>query len=88
MNRAIIVALFVSTIAAAAPAFATDATATSDGLSPAVSQTQPAALTRAQVKAELAAARRSGELDPVNSASYPQLLPYQQHRARNAAGNA
>jgi hypothetical protein len=37
---------------------------------------------RAEVKAELASARRAGDLDAVNSLSYPQLRPYQERHAQ------
>jgi Domain of unknown function (DUF4148) len=43
-----------------------------------------APITRAQVKAELAAAKKSGQLDLIHSETYPQLLPYQAARKANA----
>lgn len=40
-------------------------------------QAADTSLSRAQVKAELVAANKNGQLDVVRSESYPQLLPYQ-----------
>ena len=43
-----------------------------------------APVTRAQVKAELVAAEKNGQLDVVRTESYPQLLPYQAAQDGNA----
>jgi hypothetical protein len=81
MKRTLIQALLISAaLVATAPAFAAEyaqAQATADG-----------AKTRAEVKAELAAARRNGDLDAVNINTYPQLLPYQQRHAQIVAMRA
>lgn len=42
-------------------------------------------VTRAQVKAELVAAKESGQLNLIHTESYPQLLPYQTARNVDAA---
>jgi hypothetical protein len=46
--------------------------------------------TRAEVKAELIAAQRSGEYQAirVDADSYPQLIPYRTHSRRTPAGPA
>jgi hypothetical protein len=80
MKRALINGLLISALLAAAPVFA-------DNLA------QPASpnvtgKTRAEVKAELATARRNGDLEAVNDRTYPQLLPYQQRHAQLAASRA
>ena len=49
---------------------------------PAFAQTTSVGKSRAEVKAELASARRAGDLDAVNSLSYPQLRPYQERHAQ------
>jgi hypothetical protein len=67
MKRVLIGSLLVAVLASTAPAFAQSSNA--------------APRTRAEVKAELIAARNSGELDTIHSESYPQLLPYQSSRA-------
>ncbi|KIG10135.1 DUF4148 domain-containing protein [Caballeronia concitans] len=66
MNRSLTIGIVVSALLAAAPAFA---------------QSTYGAKSRAEVKAELATARRAGDLDPINQLSYPQLRPYQQRHA-------
>ncbi|MDB5784097.1 DUF4148 domain-containing protein [Caballeronia mineralivorans] len=75
MKRALIGSLFVAVLVSSAPAFAQSSDVA-----------QPNAYgpkTRAEVKAELAAAKASGELDAIDTDSYPQLLPYQTARARH-----
>ncbi|SAK69042.1 hypothetical protein AWB79_03646 [Caballeronia hypogeia] len=67
MKSTLISGLVLSALLATAPAFA---------------QTANAGMSRAQVKAELASARRAGDLDAVNSLSYPQLRPYQERHAQ------
>jgi hypothetical protein len=67
VKNTLIGGLVLSALLAAAPAFA---------------QTTSVSKTRAQVKAELASARSSGDLDAVNSLSYPQLRPYQERHAQ------
>ena len=67
MKNTLIGGLLLSALLAAAPAFA---------------QSTSVAKTRAQVKAELASARSSGDLDAINSLSYPQLRPYQERHAQ------
>jgi len=74
MKRALVGSLLVVALASSASAFAQ---------SPNV-----APRTRAEVKAELIAARNSGELDAIHSESYPQLLPYQTATARDALRTA
>jgi hypothetical protein len=69
MKRALIGGLLFAVLASSASAFAQSSNA--------------APRTRAEVKAELIAARNSGELEAIHSESYPQLLPYQTtHAAR------
>ena len=72
MKRALVGSLFVAALVSSAPVFAqsTD-TAQQNGYAP---------RTRAEVKAELIAAQKSGELDAIHTESYPQLLPYQTAR--------
>jgi len=67
MVRTLCIGVVMSALLAASPAFA-----------------QPAygAKSRAEVKAELANARRAGDLDAVNQLSYPQLRPYQERHAQ------
>ncbi|WP_321801518.1 DUF4148 domain-containing protein [Caballeronia sp. J97] len=67
MKNALIGGLLLSTLLATAPAFA---------------QSAYAGKTRAEVKTELANAQRAGDLDAVNSLSYPQLRPYQERHAQ------
>ena len=81
MKRALIGSLFVAVLVSSAPVFAqaTDA----------AQQNAYAPRTRAEVKAELIAAQKSGELDTIRTESYPQLLPYQTARfERVAVGTA
>jgi hypothetical protein len=74
MKNALISGLVLSALLATAPAFA---------------QSAYGAKSRAEVKAELASARRAGDLDAVNSLSYPQLRPYQErHEQQRANVNA
>jgi len=73
MKRALIGSLFVAALFSSAPVFA-QSTDT-------VQQHAYAPRTRAEVKAELIAAQKSGELDAIHTESYPQLLPYQTTRA-------
>jgi hypothetical protein len=73
MKRALIGGLLFAVLASSAPAFAQSSSA--------------APRTRADVKAELIAARNSGELDLIHSESYPQLLPYQTSRNARATSN-
>ncbi len=54
-------------------------------------QSTDAPISRADVKAQLAAADKNGQLDVVRTESYPQLLPYQAAQAAtptNAGGLA
>ncbi|BAN24729.1 DUF4148 domain-containing protein [Caballeronia insecticola] len=67
MKNTLIGGLLISALLATAPAFA---------------QTSYGGKTRAEVKAELASARRAGDLDAVNALSYPQLRPYQERHAQ------
>lgn len=67
MKNTLIGGLLVSALLATAPAFA---------------QSSYAGKSRAEVKAELASARRAGDLEPINSLSYPQLRPYQERHAQ------
>jgi Domain of unknown function (DUF4148) len=62
MKHALIGSLFVAVLVSSAPVFA---------------QSAYAPRTRAEVKAELIAAQKSGELETIHSESYPQLRPYQ-----------
>jgi protein involved in sex pheromone biosynthesis len=71
MKRALISSLLIVVLASSASAFA--------------QSSNVAPRTRAEVKAELTAARNSGELDAIRSDSYPQLLPYQTAKARGAS---
>jgi|GEM_PF-1456463 len=66
MKNTLIGGLVLSALLATAPAFA---------------QSTFAGKSRAEVKAELATARSAGDLDAVNSLSYPQLRPYQERHA-------
>ncbi|WP_250453928.1 DUF4148 domain-containing protein [Caballeronia sp. ATUFL_M2_KS44] len=66
MNRSLTIGIVVSALLATVPAFA---------------QSAYGAKSRAEVKAELATARRAGDLDAINQLSYPQLRPYQQRHA-------
>lgn len=70
MKRVLIGSLLVAVLASSASAFAQS------------SNTAPK--TRAEVKAELIAARNRGELDAIHSESYPELLPYQTARSPDA----
>jgi hypothetical protein len=72
MKRALIGSLFVAVLVSSAPVFAQSTDAGQ--------QNAYAARTRAEVKAELIAAQKSGELDAIHTESYPQLLPYQTAR--------
>lgn len=72
MKRALIGSLFVAVLVSSAPVFAQSADA--------VQQSAYALRTRAEVKAELIAAQKSGQLDTIHTESYPQLLPYQTAR--------
>lgn len=72
MKRAFIGSLFVAVLISSAPVFAQS--------SGSVQQNSYAPRTRAEVKAELIAAQKSGELDAFRTESYPQLLPYQTAR--------
>jgi Domain of unknown function (DUF4148) len=79
MKRALIGSLFVAVLVSSAPAFAQSSDVA-----------QPNAYgpkTRAEVKAELAAAKASGELDAIDTDSYPQLLPYQAAHARHVTSS-
>ena len=67
MKRALIGSLLFAVLASSVPAFAQS----SD------TRVNATPRTRAEVKAELLAARKSGELDAIHSESYPQLAPYQ-----------
>lgn len=71
MKRALIGSLLIVALASSASAFA--------------QSSNVAPRTRADVKAELIAARNSGALDTVRSESYPQLLPYQTAKALDAS---
>jgi hypothetical protein len=72
MKRALIGSLFVAVLVSSAPVFA-QSTDTAQ-------QTAYAPRTRAEVKAELIAAQKSGQLDMIHTESYAQLLPYQTAR--------
>ncbi|SAK70693.1 hypothetical protein AWB78_02801 [Caballeronia calidae] len=72
MKNTLIGGLVLSALLATAPAFAQS---TFEGKS------------RAEVKAELASARRAGDLDAINSLSYPQLRPYQERHAQMHAAD-
>jgi hypothetical protein len=75
MKRALIGSLLFAAAMSSASVFAqTTGAADAAGNAP---------ITRAQVKAQLAAAKKSGQLDPVHSESYPQLLPYQSGQGAN-----
>jgi parvulin-like peptidyl-prolyl isomerase len=79
MKRALIGSLFVAVLVSSAPAFAQSSDVA-----------QPNAYgprTRAEVKAELIAAQKSGELDIIRSETYPQLLPYQTARVGHNASS-
>ncbi|WP_250527054.1 DUF4148 domain-containing protein [Caballeronia sp. GAWG2-1] len=67
MKSTLIGGLLISALFATAPAFA---------------QSAYGAKSRAEVKAELASARRAGDLEAVNALSYPQLRPYQERHAQ------
>ncbi|SAK73101.1 hypothetical protein AWB75_03960 [Caballeronia catudaia] len=67
MKKMLISGLVMSALLATVPAFA---------------QSTSVGKTRAQVKAELASARSTGDLDAINSLSYPQLRPYQERHAQ------
>ncbi|SAK60073.1 hypothetical protein AWB80_02550 [Caballeronia pedi] len=67
MKNMLIGGLVLSALLATAPAFA---------------QSTFVGKSRAEVKAELATARSAGDLDAVNSLSYPQLRPYQERHAQ------
>jgi hypothetical protein len=71
MKNTLIGGLLISALLATAPAFA---------------QSAYGGKTRAEVKAELATARRAGDLDAVNALSYPQLRPYQEWHVQERAG--
>lgn len=72
MKRALIGSLFVAVLVSSAPVFAQSTDA--------AQQSAYASRTRAEVKAELIAAQKSGELEALHTESYPQLLPYQSAR--------
>ena len=72
MKRAIIGSLFAAVLVSSAPVFAQSIDT--------VQQNAYAPRTRAEVKAELIAAQKSGEFDAIHMESYPQLLPYQTAR--------
>lgn len=67
MKRTLCIGLVMSALLAASPVFA---------------QSAYGVKSRAEVKAELASARRAGDLDAVNALSYPQLRPYQERHAQ------
>ena len=72
MKRALIGSLFVAVLVSSAPLFAQSTDA--------IQRNTYAPRTRAEVKAELIVAQKSGELDAIHTESYPQLLPYQTAR--------
>ncbi len=72
MKRALIGSLFVAVLVSSAPVFAQSTDA--------AQQSAYASRTRVEVKAELIAAQKSGELEALHTESYPQLLPYQSAR--------
>jgi len=76
MKRAIIGSLFAAVLVSSAPVFAQSTNT--------VQQNAYAPRTRAEVKAELMAAQKSGEFDAFHTESYPQLLPYQTARFERA----
>jgi Domain of unknown function (DUF4148) len=71
MKRALVGSLFVAALVSSAPVFAQSTDTVQNAYAP---------RTRAEVKAELIAAQKSGELDAIHTESYPQLLPYQTAR--------
>ncbi|SAK82884.1 hypothetical protein AWB81_04167 [Caballeronia arationis] len=83
MKRALINGLLISALVAAAPAFADEVVQSPGAVTASVT-----GKTRAEVKAELATARRNGDLEAVNDRTYPQLLPYQQRHAQIVASRA
>ncbi|QIE29001.1 hypothetical protein SBC1_71030 (plasmid) [Caballeronia sp. SBC1] len=72
MKRALIGSLFAAVLVSSAPVFAQSTDV--------AQQSVYAPRTRAEVKAELIAAQKSGEFDAIHTESYPQLLPYQTAR--------
>jgi hypothetical protein len=80
MKRVLIGSLFVAVLVSSAPVFA-QSTDTAQ-------QSAYAPRTRAEVKAELIAAQKSGELDAIHTESYPQLLPYQTSRFQRDTSGA
>ncbi|OTP77560.1 hypothetical protein PAMC26577_07985 [Caballeronia sordidicola] len=74
MKRALIGSLLIGALASSASVFA--------------QSSNVAPRTRAEVKAELIAARNSGQLETIHSESYPQLLPYQTAKALDASRTA
>jgi Domain of unknown function (DUF4148) len=81
VKRALISSLFVAAAIASSPVFA-------QAVASDASQVNAGPRTRAEVKAELIAAQRSGEYQAirVDANSYPQLLPYRTHNGRTSAG--
>jgi hypothetical protein len=80
MKRALTGSLLVAVLVSSAPVFA-QSTGT-------VQQNAYAPRTRAEVKAELIAAQKSGELDAIHTGTYPQLLPYQTARFQRVTSGA
>jgi hypothetical protein len=80
MKRVLIGSLFVAVLVSSAPVFA-QSTDTAQ-------QSAYAPRTRAEVKAELIAAQKSGELETIHSESYPQLRPYQTARFQRVTSGA
>ena len=80
MKRALISSLVLAAAVMSGPVFAQ---AASDA-----SRANSGPLTRAEVKAELIAAQRSGEYEAirVDAASYPQLLPYLKQGGQTSTG--
>jgi Domain of unknown function (DUF4148) len=86
MKRVLFSTIILSAVLATGSAFADDTIHADQPAASATTQQVPyAALTRAEVKAELARARRAGDLQPINALDYPQLLPYQAAHAEQAA---
>jgi hypothetical protein len=82
VKRALLKSLVIAAMVASAPVFAQSVTTDA-------SQMNAGPRTRADVKAELIAAQRSGEYQAirVDAASYPQLLPYLNHTEQRSSGD-
>jgi Domain of unknown function (DUF4148) len=85
MKRALFYTLILSATLSTAPAFAQDTTQANQPAAATLEQVPFTGVSRAEVKAELARARRNGDLQPQIAENYPQLLPYQAVHAQQAA---